>query len=86
MAYFDLALLTQDTDFDQRITACAASEGIDGAARWTAEHKWEVCAAPGFADAYATALLNEVPQPGRDQSVISDGQLLSAVQGIAGAS
>jgi len=82
MAYYDLAQLTQDTDFDLRITSCAATEGYENAANWTAQHKWEVCAAPGFADAYASALVNGVENPGRDPAVISDGQILSAVTAI----
>jgi hypothetical protein len=41
-----------------------------------------MAAAPGFADAYASAVAGGVPAPGRDPSVISDAQILSAIQAL----
>lgn len=81
MAYFDIALLTQDADFAQRVAACYATEGggIDPAS-WAAQHAWDIAAQPGFGDAYASALAGGVERPGKDPAVISDAQILSAVQ------
>lgn len=86
MAYSDQALLSNDQDFITRLAAAAAVElapwpaGQPGPPQWAYEHVWEIAAAPGFADAYASALAGGVERPGNDQSVISDAQILSAVQ------
>ena len=85
MAYFDLALLAQDWDFTQRIAAAATDEIDLGDAHpltWAGEHQWEIASAPGFSDAYASAIAGEVPNPGRDPAVITDGQLLAAIQAL----
>lgn len=85
MAYMDQAALSNDSDFMQRIAACAAVE-LDLADQhplsWASAHQWEIAAAPGFADAYASAVAGGVPRPGADPSVISDAQILSAVQAM----
>ena len=44
------------------------------------ENRYAVASAPGFSDAYATAIINDIPNPGRDPSVISDNQILARVQ------
>jgi hypothetical protein len=87
MAYYDLAQLADDDDFKDRIGAAAQTEGRIGPGsgaveQWVADHRWELAASPGFADAYASAIAGYVPNPGRDPSVISDAQILSAVQAI----
>lgn len=65
-----------------RVGFCAETEGLGF--DWGVEHRFQVAAAPGFSDAYASALAGGVPNPGRDQSVISDPEILSAVQTVAG--
>lgn len=85
MAYSDQALLSMDQDFTLRLAACGASEGVTGddqATLWAANNVWEIAAAPGFADAYASALAANVGRPGWDPAVISDAQILSAVQAL----
>jgi len=86
MSYYDLATLAQDADFYLRIAAAAEVDlNLDAGVHptsWAANHQWEVAAAPGFADAYASALAADVEAPGRDPSVISDAQILAAVQAI----
>lgn len=86
MAFFDISLLRSDADFVARVTACASIEGkepvggIGGPNQWTTDNMWTIAAAPGFGDKYAAALLNQIPRPGQDQSVISDPDILSVVQ------
>jgi hypothetical protein len=53
---------------------------------WSANNVWAVASAPGFADKYASAILNNVERPGNDPSVISDEDILSAVQAVLAAS
>ena len=85
MAYSDQALLSVDIDFTNRIAACAAVE-IELADKhpmtWASENSWTIAAAPGFADKYAYALQIGTPRPGNDQAVISDAEILSAVQAL----
>jgi hypothetical protein len=84
MAYFDVALLHADPDFLARVTACYAGETLGTTGEepnaWTVEHAWDVASAPGFGDAYASAIAGGISDPGRDPAVISDAQILSAVQ------
>lgn len=82
MGYYEQSLLSQDADFAARCTACAASEGADDPAAWQWEHRYDIAAAPGFADAYSSAIAGGVEFPGRDPAVISDEQILAAVQAI----
>lgn len=83
MAYSDQALLSVDADFVNRIAACAAVEidlGDTQPVDWAVRNVWFIAAAPGFADKYASALASGVERPGNDPAVISDADLLSAVQ------
>lgn len=80
--YYDQSLLSVDFDFRQRVAACIA----EGALGPPGEHPtttadrilWQVSAAPGFAEAYAYAIATGVENPGRDPSVITDAQILTA--------
>lgn len=85
MALFDLALLTQDQDFRLRCIASATLEKAYQPEQWVWANIWDLAGSPGFADAYASALLGEVEFPGRDQAVISDGQVVAAVQALLSA-
>jgi hypothetical protein len=82
MAYSDIALLASDVDFYQRVSACVADETNESPTTWVQQNIWPVAASPGFGDAYASALAGGVQRPGNDQSVISDPQILSAVQSL----
>jgi hypothetical protein len=85
MSYNAQAQLSVDPDFLNRVAACAAVE-VDTDMQptaWAYENVWRISAAPGFADKYASALAGEVEHPGADESVISDGEILSAVQAVA---
>lgn len=82
MAYSDIALLSSDGDFIQRTRACYANETESDPMEWARDHQWQMAAMPGFGDKYAYALANGVDRPGNDQSVISDPEILSAVQAL----
>ena len=68
MAYADQALLSVDQDFIDRLSASAAVETdpADGLPpdQWARNSVWWIAAAPGFADAYASAVAGGVPRPG----------------------
>lgn len=87
MGYSDVAALAIDADFRLRTVACHAGETFGSPQTpqseiWQRDHGWEVASAPGFGDAYASALAGSVDRPGNDPAVISDDQILSAVQAI----
>lgn len=82
MAYYDIALLSADADFIDRHRAAAATEGEADPVDWSQSHQWQMAAVPGFGEKYAYAILTGVEHPGRDQAVIGDDEILSAVQAI----
>ena len=84
MSYSSQAQLSVDSDFMNRIAAAAAVEvpKTHQPQQWAKDHIWWVSAEPGFADAYESALAGEVERPGNDPAVISDAQILSAVQAL----
>jgi hypothetical protein len=82
MAYSDIALLAVDNDFINRIAACASSEGEKELPpdQWANAHRWELAGTPGFGDKYSSAIAGGIARPGNDPAVISDADILSAVQ------
>ena len=84
MTYFAQAALSRDADFLSRVAACAAIEVArpNSPTDWANTNIWWVAAAPGFADAYTYAVETDVERPGADPAVISDGQILAAVQAL----
>ena len=85
MSYMAQAQLSNDSDFTARVASCAAVEvpHTHQPLQWAYDHIWWIAAAPGFADAYDYALLNGNENPGADPAVITDSQILSAVQAVA---
>lgn len=88
MAYWDISSLQADNDFALRTTAAYAVESLSTEGHldppnWQAAHSWDMAAQPGFGDAYASALAGNVERPGRDPSVITDGQIGAAVQSLS---
>jgi hypothetical protein len=85
MSYWDISSMAGDVDLQSRVAACAAQEQHDmDPQTWMYGHMLEVCAAPGWGDAWASAVAGGVPDPGRDPAVIADGQILASVQTVAG--
>ena len=85
MAYSDIAALAIDFDFRARVAASAASENDHlpmHPLMFADTYQWQIAGAPGFGDAYASAVAGDVERPGNDPSVISDAQILGAVQPI----
>lgn len=89
MSYAAQSVLANDEDFIDRCGACAAVEIhalVPGTPThplgWAREKSWYLAAAPGFADAYEYALNTGNERPGADGAVITDGQILAAVQAL----
>ena len=83
--YWSVALVQQDGDLQSREIACAQIEGIPDANYWVAANSWKYAAQPGWGEKYQYALDTLNPNPGRDEAVITDGDILSATQAIRAA-
>lgn len=84
MALYDVAQLQYDNEFRDRVTACYVTEvpADNEPMVWMGQHIWQIASAPGFGDKYGYAVQIGTPNPGRDQSVISDAEILSAVLAV----
>jgi hypothetical protein len=82
MSYRTQAQMAEDQHLLTRITACAATQGLTDPHTWAWSHRWKLSAEPGWDAAYAYALAALNDNPGNDEGVITDGQILSAVQMI----
>jgi hypothetical protein len=80
MTYWDTSELADDPDFRARCTAALATEGHDTPEQTAYAWRWLYAGTAGFGDKYASAIAGSVPNPGRDPSVISDGDILSRTQ------
>lgn len=82
MTYYDVSNLSDDHDFRARCTAALATEQHPTPEQQAYAWRWQYAGQPGFGDAYAYAILTGVEHPGRDEAVITDGQILSATQAL----
>ena len=84
MSYSIQAQLSSDAEFIARVSSCAAEEvpKTHQPTQWARDHIWWVAAAPGFSEAYEYAINADNPNPGKDPAVITDAQILGAVQAL----
>jgi len=69
-----------DPAFNNRVTACCAAEGRPNPVTAADQIRWPIASSADIAAAYASAVAAENPNPGGDESVITDQMILSAVQ------
>jgi len=85
MSYSTITTCVGDFAFQSRVTACVAQEQIardEPAIPSTIlpPMLWAVASASDVEDAYAYALNTGNPNPGGDETVITDGMILAHVQ------
>jgi hypothetical protein len=81
MTYSDIADITESGSLRRRLSAAAAQEGKSKPVEvWVSTFIWEIASAPGWADAWASAVAGHIPDPGDDEGVITDGMILAVVQ------
>ena len=81
MSYSTINLCAHDEAMFGRVTAACAAEGRSLDANSAAyEVIWAVAAAADVEAAYASALAAGNPNPGGDDTVITDGMILANVQ------
>lgn len=82
MSYKTQAAMSVDPQLLSRVTACAASLGVANPVMWVESYKWQLCATSGWDEAYAYAVNTEVPEPGNNESVITDALIHSTVEAM----
>lgn len=86
MSYLNQSLIASNMSMYARIAQCAAEENIPEPDAWTNTNRREWASAPGWDDAWASALASheDDPQydPGADEAVITDAMILSQVQSM----
>lgn len=80
MSYSTINRCANDQSFRDRIMACCAQEGANPPDTVAYTVLWPICAASDVEAAYASALAANNPDPGGDESVITDGMILAGVQ------
>lgn len=86
MAYKDIIEMANSSSLIARVVACAAGEGIENPSQWVSQRTWKIASSPGWANQWSyavdTATVNVNPDTGARSDVISDANILSAVQAI----
>lgn len=84
MSYNTIADAAQDADLRRRVAACFAQEtdGVEQPEALAAIHMWRIVANSTIADAYAYAVASDLPDPGKDESAVTDAAILAAVDAI----
>jgi hypothetical protein len=80
MSYSTIFQCANDAEFYGRIIACCAQEGSTSPPETASVVLWPVCSASDVEAAYASALASGNPNPGGDETVITDGMILANVQ------
>ena len=78
MSYNHIADAAQDSDLRRRVAACFAQQttGTEQPEALASVHMWRIAAA------YAYGVDTNVPNPGRDEAVVTDAAILAAVSAI----
>ena len=86
MTYNAIAAAAQDHDLRQRVAACFAQEttGPEQPPALAELHMWRIVANGPIADAYSYAVATDVPNPGKDEAVVTDANILAAVEDVLG--
>ncbi len=84
MSYNAIAAAAQDADLKRRVAACFAQEtdGPEQPPALAELHMWRIVANGPIADAYSYAVATNVPNPGKDEAVVTDANILAAVTAI----
>lgn len=85
MSYNTVAQMSRDFDLKERVAACASTEGEREPVAWAEANMWRLAGSPGWDGAYFAAVDAKRDEPGRDEAVITDSMILSAVQALRSA-
>jgi hypothetical protein len=86
VSYNTIIEMAGSSSLIDRSAAAAAQEGAVDPVQWAHAHIWLLAAAPGWADAWASATaacsVNVNPDTGQRDDVITDGMILAEVQAV----
>lgn len=86
MSLSSIAEMASSKSLLTRVAACAAQEGVPGPLAWANGNMWEIVSAPSWGDKWAYASdswqVNANPDFGARTDVISDSDILAAVQAV----
>lgn len=80
MSYGSMAQMAQDYQLRQRLYACAGQEGIADPTSWVDSNIWQIVCNTEFDTAYFYAKGINNPNPGSDETVITDAMILAHIQ------
>ena len=84
MSYSTINQCANDLSFIGRLNAACAQENVPPSPEVAGVTlRWPVASKADIEAAYASAVATDNPDPGGDESVITDGMILSAVQSLA---
>lgn len=83
MSFSDIAAIAEDNNIQRRIRAAAEQENVQpNAGVWVASAMWQFAVQPSWADKWASAVAAGKPDIGSDPTVITDADILAAVQAL----
>jgi hypothetical protein len=80
VSYSSIFASANDAELYGRITAAVAQEGAEAPNEAANQVLWPVVTASDIEAAYEAALVSGNPNPGGDESVITDQMILSTIQ------
>lgn len=86
MSYNALARMAKSQGLRNRLVACAAQEDVEFPDQWVGSHLWKLVSDTSWVSAWTYAedimTVNNNPDIGARDDVISDGMILSVVQAL----
>lgn len=85
MTYLVQSTIATNPSMFSRLSQCAAQQDIPDPEEWTQTNRRSWAAAPGWDDAWASALAShedDLYDPGSDEAVITDQMILGQVQAM----
>jgi hypothetical protein len=80
LSYTTIHACYNDPALRGRVTACCATQGVADPDGTAFNMMWDIATASDVEAAYASALAADNPNPGGDDTVITDQMILSSVQ------
>ena len=85
-SYLTISVVAVDQNMLNRVTACAAQQGVHNSPHsWAAQNQYAWASSPTWAEKWDYAVANGVEEPGADPAVITDIDILTTVQGLLNA-
>jgi hypothetical protein len=95
-SYLSIAAIATDEFMTERMYACVSQQqhlgNIDvnmpnvavpfSAQEWVNQNRYVWASSPSWGEKWSSALASDNPEPGKDESVITDADILSTVQAL----